>query len=218
MFQFTECRKCQQRSLALSSLITGRQFLKLQNCHVFSTTCGTAVYILQSARHRFFYHSVDTCLCRNTCHGNMFFTGSDTGLHDRVLPMGYSGYFDQPALITCRSGISRKFRHRISSMTVLIFLHTNTRNHFAFDHIFRIGNRTFFYGNTVAQNNRFFSKRSGNGKFIITKWCCRRLKTGSDLNCRIHTNTDRNRQFLSQSFRTLCHCSDMSCSRCKENG
>ena len=148
----------------------------------------------------------------------MFFTGSDTGLHDRVLPMGYSGYFDQPALITCRSGISRKFRHRISSMAILIFLHADIRNHFAFDHIFRIGNRTFFYGNTVTQNNRFFSKCSGNGKFIIAKWCCWRLETGTNLNRRIHTDADRYWQFLSQSFRTLCHGSDMSCSRCKENG
>ena len=116
-----------------------------------------------------------------------------------------------------RSGISRKFRHRISGMAVLIFLYAGSRNHFAFDHIFRIGNRTFFYGNTVTQNNRFFSKCSGNGKFIIAKRCCRRLETGTNLNRRIHSDADRYWQFLSQSFSPLCHRSDMSCSRCKEN-
>lgn len=148
----------------------------------------------------------------------MFLTRSDTSLHDRVLSVCYSCYFDHPALVTCRSCVSREFRHCISGMAVLIFLYADIRNHFAFDYIFRIGNRTFFYGNTVTQNNRFFSKCSGNGKFIIAKRCCRRLETGTNLNRRIHSDADRYWQFLSQSFSPLCHRSDMSCSRCKENG
>ena len=35
MFQLTECRECQKRCLSLSSFITGRKLLKLQNGHIF---------------------------------------------------------------------------------------------------------------------------------------------------------------------------------------
>ena len=38
MLQLTKCRKCQQGSLPLPSLITCRQLFELEHSHIFSTT------------------------------------------------------------------------------------------------------------------------------------------------------------------------------------
>ena len=147
----------------------------------------------------------------------MFFTWSDTGLHDRFLPMRYRSYLDQPALVTCRTSISRKLRHRIAGIAVLIFLYTYSRDHFSLDHIFRICNSTLIYRHTFTKLHRFSTQSPCHRKLIISQRCCRRLKAGTDLNGGINSDTDRDRKLLSQFLSTLRHCSDMSGPRCKEN-
>ena len=148
----------------------------------------------------------------------MLFTWSDTGLHDRMLTVCHCRNFDQPALVTCRSGISRKLRHSVSGVAVLIFFYTHTRDHFSLNYIFRIGNGSLINCHTFTKFHRLSTQRTGYRQFIISQWCCRRLKAGTDLNSRINSDTDRDRKLLSQFLSTLRHSSDMSCSRCKENG
>ena len=147
----------------------------------------------------------------------MFLTRSDTSLHDRALSVCYSCYFDHPALVTCWSCVSREFRHCISGMAVLIFLYSYIRNNFPFDHILRIGDRTFIYRQAFAKSDRFTPEGTCNCKFIVSHRCCRRLKARADLNCRIYSDTDRDWQTLSKLFCSFCHCSDVACTRCKEN-
>ena len=146
IFQLTEGGKCKKCSLTLSSLITLRKLFKLKDSHILSTAGTAAIYVLKSSRHCFFHHTIDAGLCRDSRHGYVLLTWSDTGLHDRIFTMCHCCNLDQPALVTCRSCISRKLRHGVSGIAVLIFLYTHTWDHFSLDHVFRIGDGTLVNG------------------------------------------------------------------------
>ncbi len=218
MLQLRKCAERKQSRLPLFSLVSMDYLSALQNRHVFSTAGRMRIYIGYFSGQRLADHMINARFGRNSRQIYMLLTRSDHRLHDRISAVCNRFYLDQPAFMACLSIVSRKFRHCITRMCILILDHFHTGLNLSLDNIFRIGNRILPDRYAWSQFNRLPSDCTCNRKLIVSKWRSWRLKARSHLDCRIHSDRNRDRKRLVQFCRPLGHRSDMPASRLQEDG
>ena len=219
VFQLREGTECQQCGLPLLALVGVDRLSTLQNSHILAAACTVGIDIEHLAGQSLVDQVQDAGFSRDASHVDVLLAGADAGLHDGVFPVGDGLDLEQPALMTGVAVVTGELRHCIAGMAVPILDHMVAAGHdLALDDIFRIGNGVFFHGQAGAQLYRTFAQRTGDTQFVEAQRCRGRLKAGSHLDGRVHTDGNADGQRPTQFGGTLCHGTNVTAARLQKDG
>ncbi len=142
----------------------------------------------------------------------MLFARPYQRLQNRIVSHGHRFDFNDRQRRIGAAAVTRKFRHRMAAVGVLIFSDAYPRQQFPFDNDLGASDGFLRDADALYQLYRTLTQRTGDAQFVIAKRCGWRFKAGADIDSRIESHIDGYRQRFAGGLGFLAKHFDMAAS------